>query len=110
MVFCSKCGKELPENAYFCPTCGVRTGKGVEAGVSLPYRDMFSDMGKEMEKALAKAAEETKKALDKAKEELDKAREDFRKAISQETISCSSCGEKNPANAKFCRKCGRKLS
>jgi uncharacterized membrane protein YvbJ len=29
MVFCSKCGKELPENAYFCPACGVKTAKGI---------------------------------------------------------------------------------
>jgi len=42
MVFCSKCGKDLPENAYFCPTCGVRTGKGAEANVPMPYGDMLS--------------------------------------------------------------------
>jgi ribosomal protein L40E len=110
MVFCSRCGKELPENAYFCPICGVRTEKGTAVSAPLPYRDMLSDIGKDTEKTLAKALEETKKALDKAKEELDKVREDFGKSISRESIACPSCGEKNPVHAKFCRKCGKKLS
>jgi hypothetical protein len=25
MTFCTKCGEQLPENAYFCPKCGART-------------------------------------------------------------------------------------
>ena len=46
MVFCPKCGKDLPENAYFCPTCGVRTGKGAEANAPIPYGDMLSGMAR----------------------------------------------------------------
>jgi len=91
MVFCSKCGKELPENAYFCPSCGVRTGKGVEANVPLPYedwKDMFSEIGKEMERAFSTAAEEMKKAFETAREEI-------RRATSREPVVCSNCGEKN---------------
>jgi predicted amidophosphoribosyltransferase len=103
MVFCSKCGKDLPENAYFCPTCGVRTGKGAEANVPMPYGDMFSEMGKEIEKAFLTASEEMKKAFDKVGEEL-------RRATSREPIVCRSCGEKNSVRSQFCSKCGRKLS
>lgn len=35
-MYCSKCGEELPEDAYFCPKCGHRTPKGVEEGVAYP--------------------------------------------------------------------------
>jgi uncharacterized membrane protein YvbJ len=70
MVFCSKCGKELPENAYFCPNCGVKTAKGVEANVPTPYGEMFSDAEKQMEKAFLTASEEMKKAFNKARKAL----------------------------------------
>jgi len=36
MVYCSKCGEEVPEDARFCPKCGSMTEKGVEAGASYP--------------------------------------------------------------------------
>ena len=103
MVFCSKCGKELPENAYFCPACGVKTAKGVEANVSLPYGDMVSDVGKQIEKVFLTASEELKKAFEKAREEV-------RRATSREPVVCPSCGEKNSAGNQFCDKCGGKLS
>jgi predicted amidophosphoribosyltransferase len=109
MVFCSKCGKEIPENAYFCPTCGLKTLKGVEANVSMPYGNMLSEMGKEMEKALGRAAEEMKKALNAAREGLDRGREDIRRATSGEPVVCPSCGEKSSVGDRFCRKCGGKL-
>lgn len=103
MVFCSKCGKELPEDAYFCPSCGVKTAKGVEANVSMPYRDMFSEMGKEIEKAFLIASEEMKKAFEKARKEA-------RRVTSREPLVCPSCGEKNFVGDRFCGKCGGKLS
>ena len=28
MAFCAKCGKELPEGATFCPSCGTQVGSG----------------------------------------------------------------------------------
>lgn len=36
MVYCSKCGEEIPEDAHFCPKCGSMTEKGEEAGASYP--------------------------------------------------------------------------
>ena len=103
MVFCSKCGKELPENAYFCAMCGVKTAKGVEANVPMPYGDMFVEMGKQVEKAFLAASDEMKRALDKTRDEI-------RRAISREPVVCPSCGESNAVRDRFCRKCGKKLS
>ena len=73
MVFCSNCGTDLPEKAYFCFNCGVRTAKGVEANVSMPYREMFSDMERQLEKSFLTASEELKKGFNKAKEDIRKA-------------------------------------
>ena len=30
MSFCKKCGKELPENAEFCPACGEKINVSAE--------------------------------------------------------------------------------
>jgi len=105
-VFCSRCGGELPENAYFCPKCGVRTAKGKEENVPIPWqdwRDTFSEVGEEIEKAFSAAAREIEKAFETAREEI-------KKATSKEPVVCPSCGEKSPAGAQFCHKCGGKLS
>jgi len=51
----------------------VKTAKGVEAKVPLPYREMFSDMENQLEKAFSTASEEMKKAFNKAKEDVRKA-------------------------------------
>jgi len=106
MVFCSNCGEKLPENAYFCPKCAVRTRKGVEAGISTPWEDLkaaFSKTGEEIEKAFSIAGREIEKAFKRAREEI-------REATSREPVVCSHCGEKNFADAQFCYKCGKKLT
>ena len=105
MVFCYKCGEELPENAYFCPKCGVRTRKGVEAGISTPWeelRDSFSKIGQEIEKAFSKAGKEMEKAF-------KTARQSIRELTSKEEVVCPHCGEENLSDARFCYKCGKKL-
>jgi len=105
IVFCSQCGKELPENAYFCPRCGVRTRRGTEAGISTPWEDLkdaFSKMGEEIEKAFSVAGREMEKAFKTARDKI-------RETTSREPVVCPHCGEKNLAVAKFCYKCGKKL-
>ena len=105
MVFCSSCGKELPENAYFCPRCGVMTRRGVEMEVGTPWdevRDAFSRMGEEMEKAFATAGREIEKAFKTVREEV-------KEATRKESIVCPDCEEKNVAGAIFCYRCGKKL-
>jgi len=73
MVFCSKCGQELPENAHFCLYCGARTAKGEEAKVAMPYGEMFSEMEKQLEKGFLIASEEIKNAFNKAREDVRRA-------------------------------------
>lgn len=105
MVFCTNCGEELPENAYFCIKCGVRTKRGKEENVRLPredWRDAFAQVGKELDEAFTTAAKEIEKAF-------QTAREEFRKATSRETVVCKHCGEKNSADARFCTGCGKEL-
>ena len=105
MPYCWKCGTKLNEEANFCPKCGVRTKKGVEAGVSSPLEDLkdsFYKMGQEIEKAFSVAGRELEKAFKTAREEI-------REATSRKPIVCPHCGEKNFADARFCFKCGKKL-
>ena len=73
MVFCSNCGTDLPEKAYFCFNCGVRTAKGVEANVSMPYKEVVSAVEKQLEEAALTASEEIKNAFNKARENIRKA-------------------------------------
>jgi uncharacterized membrane protein YvbJ len=106
MGFCSNCGEELPEDAYFCPKCGARTIKGAEAGVSSPMddlRDAFNKMNQEIEKAFSIASREIQKAF-------KTARENVKQSIYREPISCPQCGEKSPSDSNFCYKCGKKLA
>lgn len=106
MAFCTHCGEKLPDDANFCTKCGYRTKRGVEAGVAVPvedWREAFSKMGVEMEKAFQTAAEEIQKALKSVKE-------DVKEAKTKTLIVCKSCGEKNPKEAAFCTKCGEKIN
>ena len=98
MVFCSQCGEELLETAYFCLKCGVRTSKGVEAGVSYPW-----NWEKEVEKGLSTAAQEVEKAFNTVRESIGKS-------IRREPAICPNCGEQNRSNSKFCYKCGKELT
>jgi predicted amidophosphoribosyltransferase len=105
VVFCSKCGQELPDKAYFCPKCGVRTEKGAEAGVSAPIDDLreaFVKAGREIEKAFQTAAEEVQKTF-------RFSGEDIKESENQQPATCSKCGRKNSSDANFCYDCGKKL-
>jgi len=105
MGFCSKCGKPLAEDAYFCPKCGARTALGVEAGVVAPsdeLREAFNKMGQEMEKAFTFAAKEIEKAF-------ETARKNIQESTGRAPIICSRCGEKNRFDSRFCYKCGKEL-
>lgn len=84
MGFCSKCGNKLAEDANFCPSCGARTRKGVEAGARVSegeLRETFNKIGQEMEKAFSTAAKEMHRAF-------KTARENIQRATSEEAIVC----------------------
>lgn len=106
MVFCSKCGKELGNEANFCLQCGVRTLKGETDGVPIPQDWLtsgLSQLGKELESALTMAAQEVERALKTTKEKIQES--------SRKSVICPHCGEKSPrSDAQFCYKCGKKIS
>ncbi|MCW4024152.1 MAG: zinc ribbon domain-containing protein [Candidatus Bathyarchaeota archaeon] len=102
MAYCTKCGEKLPDDAYFCAKCGVKTQKGVEANVPTPadeLREAFTRVGVEMEKAFLVVAKEAHNAFQKAKENVQK---------SQQPIQCVSCQASIPPNSVYCSKCGAK--
>jgi ribosomal protein L40E len=105
MAYCSNCGEKLPMDADFCPKCGTKALKGVEANVTSPsdeLRDAFAKMGQELEKAFAVAAKEIQAAF-------QTARDNIQQSLYKEPLVCSNCGEKNPSSAAFCYKCGKKI-
>jgi predicted amidophosphoribosyltransferase len=105
MVYCSRCGRELPEEANFCPKCGARTKKGIEEGIYIPreeLREGLATIGVEIEAALTEAGREVQKAL-------GEARESMKEAAGRKTIVCPRCGERNRSAARFCYSCGESL-
>ncbi len=114
MTYCSHCGNNLADEAYFCPNCGTKTQKGIQNNVKYPsdhLRDTFSQAGQEMEKAFTLAAAELHKAF-------QNVREDFKNNQNQTTtqqettqkVTCKNCGATNEPDAIFCRNCGTKLA
>jgi len=107
MAYCSSCGEKIPEDAFFCPKCGVKTVKGSEANVKYPIdemREAFAKMGVELEKAFRTAAVEVHAAFKKAAADMNQ------KAAEQKTTVCPKCNATNSVDAVFCRSCGGKLS
>jgi uncharacterized membrane protein YvbJ len=104
-VYCSNCGEKLSEDALFCPKCGIKTIKGVEAGASTisdELKETFTKMSKELEKAFSVAAKEINAAFQTASVNI-------KKSLQKEPAVCPNCGEKNPSDATFCYKCGKRI-
>lgn len=107
MVYCSSCGTQIADDAYFCPKCGVKTQKGREADVLYPtdrLTDAFYAVGLELEKAFNQAARETHAAIQRAKENLSP------RPTEQPTVVCPKCNSKNPSGAIFCNNCGNRIA
>ncbi len=105
MRYCSNCGEKLSEDALFCPKCGTKTVKGVEKDVPGPsdeLRAALNKMSRELENAFSVAAKEINAAFQTASENIQKS-------LHKEQVTCANCGEKNPHNAIFCYKCGKRI-
>jgi len=105
MGHCSSCGEELPKDAVFCPKCGTKIIEGVETAaptISDELKEAFTKMSQELEKALSVAAKEINAAFQTASENI-------KKSLQKEPVACPNCGEKNPSDAIFCYKCGKRI-
>ncbi len=105
MPYCHSCGAKLSDDAAFCSKCGTKVvGGNIGATSSADeLRDAFTRMSEEIERAFGIAARE-------AQEALKTARNNIQRTVYKEPIACPNCGEKNPASASYCYKCGNKLS
>ncbi len=107
MVYCSKCGEKIDDNAYFCFKCGTKTEIGKAAKALYPadeLRDAFYQVGIELEKAFNMAAHETNAAFQKAKENWQQ------KPPPSQSVACTQCTTKNPRGAVYCNSCGTKIT
>jgi rRNA maturation endonuclease Nob1 len=118
MVNCRGCGKELAEDANFCPSCGLRTVMGEETGVKTPrdrpkweedVEDALQTAAKTMEEALRVALESLREVADQVGVEFEKVRErHIPKKL--DPVFCPSCGAKNPGDSLYCTSCGKQIN
>ena len=107
LVYCSNCGAQIADDAFFCPKCGTKTVAGKAAKAVYPadeIRDAFYQVGVELEKAFNIAARETHSAIQKARENWNQ------KPPEEQIVTCTKCSLKNPEGSIFCRDCGTRLS
>ncbi len=105
MAYCSNCGEKLSKDALFCSKCGTKAIKSVETAsptISDDLKETFTKMSQELEKAFAVATKEINAAFQTASENI-------KKSLQKETVACPNCGEKNPSDAIFCYKCGKRI-
>jgi uncharacterized membrane protein YvbJ len=108
MVYCSKCGAPVADEANFCPKCGTKTQKGTTSKVKYPsgeLEDAFYRVGTELERAFTIAARETEAALKRARESVKQKSAETQSSPS--TVVCPYCGTQNASGAIFCNNCGK---
>jgi ribosomal protein L40E len=113
MVYCSHCGAQVADDAYFCSKCGTKTEIGKTAKVAYPtgeLQDAFYRVGTELERAFTIAAHETHQALKKASENIQKNTQNQPSQTSESSVVCPNCGSKNISGAVFCHNCGKKIA
>ncbi|MGD6806884.1 MAG: zinc-ribbon domain-containing protein [Candidatus Bathyarchaeia archaeon] len=113
MVYCSHCGAQIADDAYFCPKCGNKTPAGKSAKVSYPsdeIEEAFYRVGAELEKAFTLAAHETHAALKRASEHIQRTTSSHpSEATSENTVVCPHCQSRNVSGAIFCHNCGKRI-
>ena len=115
MSFCSNCGKELDAESNFCQKCGVRTEKGVKAGVAIPWAS-DPHWRQEMDVALQKASKAIDEGVKIVREtfrdvagEVEKGVKKARTSMKEGYVECWNCGQESTKFAKFCTNCGKEL-
>jgi uncharacterized membrane protein YvbJ len=98
LVFCTKCGKQLAADDYYCPRCGIRTEAGKAAGVRVRPRRSGTRSPRPQGDGEGVLAD---------RKEFDQASSIGREG--KVRIDCAKCGEKGIADADYCPKCGSKL-
>jgi membrane protease subunit (stomatin/prohibitin family) len=114
MVYCSNCGAPVADDVNFCPKCGTKTPAGKAAKVAYPsdeLKDIFYQVGTELEKAFTLAARETHAALKKASDSFQQQQSHAQpsQAAGEATVACPNCGAKNVSGAIFCYSCGKRI-
>jgi len=114
MVYCSHCGGQVANDAFFCPKCGTKTEAGKTAKVSYPsheLQDAFYRAGTELERAFTIAAHETHATLKRASENIQqKTSSDQTNQTTQKNAAvCPHCGAKTVSGAIFCNTCGKRI-
>ncbi len=105
MGFCSKCGEKLPDDAVFCPRCGLKiaiTEPAETSTLTEEWRQTLARLGETMDKALATATKEMEKAY-------RSTREAMRETFTKKMVTCANCNEKNSEGSTYCNKCGKRL-
>lgn len=115
MVYCSNCGNQIADDVFFCPKCGTKTAAGKTAKVAYPadeLKDVFYQVGTELERAFTMAAKETHAAFKRASEDFRQKNGSAQasQAPQQDTVVCPNCGAKNVSGAVFCYSCGKRVA
>ena len=116
LIYCVSCGKQIDDEANFCPKCGTRTAKAVKDGVSIPFSE--TQMKADIERAIAQAS----RAIDEGVKIAQIALQDVVTRVDEEVriargkskdqsapFFCVACGGENNRTAKYCMKCGKEL-
>ena len=87
---------------------------GKTAKVAYPsdeLRDVFYQVGTELEKAFTIAARETQAAFKKVSENVQQKTAPHKQARQHKTdaVICPNCGAKNVSGAIFCHTCGKRI-
>ena len=81
-MYCTKCGKQLPDDAAFCDACGA------------PVKSGFTAAAEKAEAAAEEAAEEVKEAAEAVEEKVAAG------------LKCPECGAELKPESRFCDSCG----